>query len=122
MTTTSNPHIGSGLDDLLEADGLLAKARTVAVKRVCAWQADQSESSQLAAADDGVLKLRVVFESDEDGWVTASCPSLPGCHSQGRTRDEALANIQEAIEGYLTGMFPQVNAPSAASRREAPDR
>ena len=52
----------------------------------------------------GSLKLLVVFERDEDGWELASCPTLPGCHSQGRTRGEALANIREAIRGYLASM------------------
>lgn len=56
-------------------------------------------------ADHGeVLRLLVMFETDEDGWEVASCPSLPGCHSQGRTREEALANIREAIRGYLASM------------------
>ena len=50
------------------------------------------------------LRLLVVFETDEDGWVVASCPTLPGCHSQGRTRTEALRNIGEAIRGYLASM------------------
>ena len=50
------------------------------------------------------LRLLVVFETDEDGWVVASCPTLPGCHSQGRTRTEALRNIREAIRGYLASM------------------
>jgi predicted RNase H-like HicB family nuclease len=40
-----------------------------------------------------------LFESDE-GWAV-SCPDLPGCHSQGTTRDEALANIREAIRLWL---------------------
>lgn len=57
-------------------------------------------------AGDGRLKPEVVLEIDEDGWVVASCPALPGCHSQGRTRDEALANIREAVEGYLASMGP----------------
>jgi predicted RNase H-like HicB family nuclease len=35
---------------------------------------------------------------EEDGWVIAECPALPGCVSQGRTREEALANIKEAID------------------------
>lgn len=43
----------------------------------------------------------VVLENGEDGWVIASVPSLPGCHSQGRTRQEALENIQDAMRGYL---------------------
>ena len=56
------------------------------------------------AGGQEVLNLLVMFERDEDGWEVASCPSLPGCHSQGRTRDEALANIREAIRGYLASM------------------
>ena len=57
-----------------------------------------------AESDDRVPRLLVVFDTDEDGWQVASCPKLPGCHSQGRTRDEALANMREAIEGYLASM------------------
>jgi predicted RNase H-like HicB family nuclease len=65
-----------------------------------------SEGMSVDASDgDGqVLKLLVVFETDEDAWEVASCPTLPGCHSQGRTRGEALANIREAIRGYLASM------------------
>ena len=55
-------------------------------------------------AGDGALKLEVVLEDDGDGWVVASCPALPGCHSQGRTRKQALAYIREAIRGYLASM------------------
>jgi predicted RNase H-like HicB family nuclease len=38
------------------------------------------------------------MQQGEDGWIVIECPSLPGCLSQGRTREEALANIREAIE------------------------
>ena len=51
-----------------------------------------------------VRRLLVVFQKDEDGWEVASCPTLPGCHSQGRTREEALDNIREAISGYLASL------------------
>ena len=47
------------------------------------------------------MKLRVEFEDDENGWVTAYCPDLPGCVSQGKGLDDAKANIKEAIEGFL---------------------
>lgn len=40
-----------------------------------------------------------LFQSDE-GWAV-SCPDLPGCHSQGTTRDEALSNIKDAIRLWL---------------------
>ncbi len=42
--------------------------------------------------------LQVVLRPGEDGWIVAECPILPVCVSQGRTRDEALTNIREAIE------------------------
>lgn len=47
------------------------------------------------------MKFTITLEQDEDGFIVASCPALPGCHSQGRTREEALANIEEAIRGYI---------------------
>ena len=118
VTTTSNPHLGSSLDDLLDADGALAEAEAVAVKLVRAWEANQTATGQSTAAEDGVLKLEVVFESDEDGWVVASCPTLPGCHSQGRTRGEALTNIREAVEGYLASIGTCGDAAGAAYRLE----
>ncbi|HEY6478211.1 MAG TPA: type II toxin-antitoxin system HicB family antitoxin [Polyangia bacterium] len=45
----------------------------------------------------------VVLTPDEDGGFVVECPVIPGCVSQGETRDEALANIREAIELCLEG-------------------
>ena len=45
-----------------------------------------------------LMKYRVYLEPDEDGVFVATCPALPGCVSQGRTRVEAIENIREAIE------------------------
>jgi predicted RNase H-like HicB family nuclease len=42
--------------------------------------------------------LPVVLRPGEDGWIVVECPVLPGCVSQGRSREEALANIREAIQ------------------------
>ncbi len=50
------------------------------------------------------MKLRVVVEQDEDGKFVATCPTLPGCVSQGDTRDAAVANVQDAIAGYLESL------------------
>ena len=50
------------------------------------------------------MKFVITLEQDEDGFVVASCPALPGCHSQGRSREEAIANIKEAIQGYIASM------------------
>jgi len=47
------------------------------------------------------MKFAITLEQDEDGFIVASCPALPGCHSQGKTRQEAIANIEEAIRGYM---------------------
>ena len=47
------------------------------------------------------MKLRVVLEPSEEGGYTAIVPALPGCISEGDTRDEALVNIEEAIRLYL---------------------
>ncbi len=47
------------------------------------------------------MKLRVVLEPSDEGGFTAIVPALPGCVSEGDTREEALANIKEAIELYL---------------------
>jgi predicted RNase H-like HicB family nuclease len=46
-------------------------------------------------------RLTVVIEQDEEGFFVASCPALKGCWSQGETEQEAMANIREAIEGWL---------------------
>ena len=43
----------------------------------------------------------VTLEEGEDGYIIAECPALPGCMSQGRTREEALTNIREAIQGIV---------------------
>jgi len=43
------------------------------------------------------MKFIVTLERDEDGMFVAECPAIPGCLSQGTTRQEALRNLQEAI-------------------------
>ena len=50
------------------------------------------------------MKLHILIEQDEDGFFVAEVPALPGCLSQGKTQDEALANIKEAVEGWLEVM------------------
>ena len=51
------------------------------------------------------LRLTVVFEDGEDGWVVASIPEVPGALSQGRTRDEARENVIDALHGVLELRF-----------------
>jgi predicted RNase H-like HicB family nuclease len=50
------------------------------------------------------MKLHVVVDQDEAGYYVAEVPALPGCLSQGKTREEALMNVKEAIEGWLEVM------------------
>jgi len=47
------------------------------------------------------MKIKVLLEPSDEGGYTVSVPSLPGCISEGETIEEALENIQEAIELYL---------------------
>ncbi len=47
---------------------------------------------------------QVIVYPGEDGYWVAECPSLPGCISQGKTREETLINIKEAIQGYTTAL------------------
>ncbi|MFH1776739.1 MAG: type II toxin-antitoxin system HicB family antitoxin [Candidatus Omnitrophota bacterium] len=49
--------------------------------------------------------MREVFiYHGEDGYWVAECPSLPGCISQGKTKEETITNIKEAIEGYILAL------------------
>jgi predicted RNase H-like HicB family nuclease len=53
------------------------------------------------------MKLPVTLERDETGMFVAECPAIPGCVSQGRSEDEALANMHEAIVGCLEARAAQ---------------
>lgn len=66
------------------------------------------------------MKYRVVVEPDfESGGFVVSCPGLPGCHSQGETYEEALANIREAIQAYLESLKKHNQSlPSSVGRRD----
>lgn len=59
------------------------------------------------------MKLHVVIEQDEAGYYVAEVPALPGCFSQGKTYEEALANIKEAVEGWLEVMESKQKFDSA---------
>ena len=47
---------------------------------------------------------QVVIHAGEDGYWVAECPSLPGCISQGKTREETIANFREAIAAYIAAL------------------
>ena len=47
---------------------------------------------------------QVMLYKGEDGYWIAGCPSLPGCVSQGKTREDAIENVKEAIRGYVAAL------------------
>lgn len=47
------------------------------------------------------MVFHVVLTTDEEGWIVAECPALPGCVAQGKGQQEAMAYIKEAITGWL---------------------
>jgi len=78
-----------------------------------------------------ILNFSVIFTVDEDGWYVADCPSIPGCHSQGKTFEEAEKNIEEAIQLCLivakddkefrsSIQFPQTNTRPFIGIRDIP--
>ena len=50
------------------------------------------------------MDIKVVLEKDEDGYIIATVPSLPGCISQGKNEREAMKNIKEAIELHVKSL------------------
>ena len=67
-------------------------------------RADLSQLDRSKETEPEAQRFAVSLEADEDGYIVASCPQFPGCHSQGRTRQEAVGNIEEAIRGYIASM------------------
>lgn len=56
------------------------------------------------------MRFKILITEGEDGWLVVECPSLPGCVSQGRTMDEALENIKDAIQGCLDVLGERIAA------------
>jgi predicted RNase H-like HicB family nuclease len=61
---------------------------------------------------------QVIIYPGEDGYWVVECPSLPGCVSQGATKEEAVANIKEAIRGYVAAL-EEDNLPVPVERFDA---
>ncbi len=47
------------------------------------------------------MTFHITLEAAEDGWIVAECPALPGCVSQGRDEEEAIANLREAVTAWM---------------------
>lgn len=63
-------------------------------------------------------EYEVVLQPEPAGGFSVSVPDLPGCHTQGETRDEALAMAKEAIEGYLEALRDEGLQPPKPARIE----
>jgi predicted RNase H-like HicB family nuclease len=61
---------------------------------------------------------QAIIYSGEDGYFAAECPSLPGCISQGKTKEAAVANIKEAINSYIAAL-KEDNLPIPAEKFDA---
>jgi predicted RNase H-like HicB family nuclease len=63
------------------------------------WSALRQRKAKTGPPSGSILTA--VFRRGEDGFIVAECPELPGCMSQGKTKEEALRNIQDAITSVL---------------------
>ncbi len=68
-----------------------------------------------------IMKYTVVLEPQEEGGFTVQCVEIPGAISQGETREEALANIKEAIELVLAVQREELHRQRATARRDSSD-
>jgi antitoxin HicB len=50
------------------------------------------------------MKYRITIKQDKESIYVAECPTLPGCISEGATREEALKNVRDAIQGYIESL------------------
>jgi len=66
------------------------------------------------------MVFHVVVEKAEDGWLVVECPALPGCVSQGKTEEEALSNIKEAITAWLWAEDQKAAANLPSDSKRAP--
>ena len=58
----------------------------------------------MPACQGGSPVRQVILNKGEDGYWVAECASLPGCVSQGKTKEEAIANVREAIRGHIAAL------------------
>ena len=50
------------------------------------------------------MKARIILTQDENGIYVVECPNFPGCISEGKTKEEAISNIKDAIQGYIISL------------------
>jgi predicted RNase H-like HicB family nuclease len=66
-----------------------------------------------------MMLFHITLDKAEDGWVVAECPALPGCVSQGKDDQEAIANIREAIVAWL---WAEDQKATSLFRQTCPDK
>lgn len=71
------------------------------MKRARRWGEARKARKCLEVSHIPVRSFNVVIERDEDGWLVAHVPELPGCHTQARSQDQLLERVKEAIALYL---------------------
>lgn len=76
------------------------------------------ETCIIHVIDDMIMKYTVVLEPQEEGGFTVQCVEIPGAISQGETREEALANIKEAIELVIDVQREELYRRTSVARRE----
>jgi predicted RNase H-like HicB family nuclease len=73
--------------------------------KVASWKSVQRQQGKIARAtlfvEEAHMRFNVTLDRDEDGVWVVECPSIPGCVSQGQTKQEALENIKDAIAACL---------------------
>ena len=84
------------------------------------WQRLNRRTDETQQEDPGSV-LTVVFRPGEDGYIIAECLQLPGCMSQGKTKDEANQNIMDAIKSVLMVRMGQFLSESAPHERNEGD-
>ena len=65
------------------------------------WYNNVGRSFDQLERSSGLMKFTITLDRDEDGVWVAECPAIPGCISQGNTREEAVENIKDAIKSCL---------------------
>jgi predicted RNase H-like HicB family nuclease len=84
------------------------------------WQSLKRRNTETPQSDPGSV-LKVVFRKGEDGYIVAECLQLPGCMSQGKTKEEANRNIVDAIKSVLMVRMGQFLSEASQNERNLDD-
>jgi len=84
----------------------------MAVVKLHLWKWEVILITRKIVNGDRNMKLKIVLEKGMDGFIVAHCPALKGCVTQGRTEEQAIKNIKEAIEFYLETPPQDIQRPA----------